>query len=539
MSSVPSSVGPDELGKYITNIFIAVPPHSPRRSAHLLDINATPKSTKIAEDRLPCSPRSAPATSLRPSPSMSVIPHKSAPATRIRANSLTTCSLAERRRSKTSAYLGTEDFKQNFANKLRSVRARERTESGEAILGRPLKGPSWKFPSQSDGAFVATTVSFDRDFPFNRNYSEEKVSGLPLSDVPTRGEALREMINHLLALPTEELAAQLEMHFSRLEPGRDAEELEARNEVISTLADQLANQLEANEKLLFDLRCLRSAHANLSFELADSRDELACMVTAVNGAAISNDELVRVRREADTQIRDLRHALEESKHALAQLRLEQTHKDRRSSIQSYQAALNNMMSHSIGQKRSSVFLLGTDRTNVQPKRASLSAVGLGLYQPPNLSDEKAWTARNDPRNARRPGLLSAPGKPARPPRSLARSGSFSPVNPEDLSNKPTDKEELELLRLQCTHEDFRLASQAALDALKTFISSSGPMDVSSVKLPPLPTDIESSSPKPRWGILGRTFISGPSSPSAATATAFAGFGLWGKKSRESEESQGN
>ncbi|EGF98399.1 uncharacterized protein MELLADRAFT_69346 [Melampsora larici-populina 98AG31] len=276
ISSPPSSFGDEDSKSTIPEPILELSITSPQELPILLDVN-------LPEDTIGNEPSSPPRLNqiiLRHSPSMSVIPSKTTQINRTRANSLTsTCSLAERRGSKTSAYLGTDDFKKNFASKLNSVKARERTQSSEPNNWTG-KSNVWNFPSIEE---TSPTLPTDRDFSFNRHQSQQnKICGLAPSAIPPRGDKLHDMINHLLALPTDELAAQLEMHFNRLEPGRDAEELEARNEVISTLADQLANQLESNDKLLFDLGCLRSAHASLCSELADVKDEMASLLSTMN-----------------------------------------------------------------------------------------------------------------------------------------------------------------------------------------------------------------------------------------------------------------
>lgn len=60
-----------------------------------------------------------------------------------------TSSLAKRQGSKTSAYLGTPDFKQNIASKLQSVRACERTLSGGngplPASTQPKQSLTWSF----------------------------------------------------------------------------------------------------------------------------------------------------------------------------------------------------------------------------------------------------------------------------------------------------------------------------------------------------------------------------------------------------------
>lgn len=163
ISSLPSSC---DLTKSISESGIPVLPHSPRRLPPFLTLKATPKNTQPVNDPLPCPPRSAPALGLRFSPTISGLAAKATDANRTRANSLTNCSLAERRRSKTSAYLSSDDFKQNFASKLRSVKAREQSED---------KGIGWTVPNLGEDEPPSMSPS-ESECSFDRNCSEAKVS---------------------------------------------------------------------------------------------------------------------------------------------------------------------------------------------------------------------------------------------------------------------------------------------------------------------------------------------------------------------------
>lgn len=77
-------------------------------------------------------------------------------------------SLAERRRSQVSRYLETDDHKSEFATKLRDVRDRERTVSGESpsplrnSVGLPRQ-TSLRRGSQGSGGGKSNTTTPDRD----------------------------------------------------------------------------------------------------------------------------------------------------------------------------------------------------------------------------------------------------------------------------------------------------------------------------------------------------------------------------------------
>lgn len=179
VSSLPSSLAPDDDPQSPTNLLFSPSIPSPVPSPLTLAVlNLTPRNPLTTTDDEGLSPsRSAP-SGFRPSPSMSVLPYQVNSINRTRANSLTHSSLAERRGSKTSAYLGTPDFKQNFASKLQSVRARERTLSGgNAPLpasNPPKPSSTWSFPNTVESE--PSNSSFSRDFSFNRTRQPVKVS---------------------------------------------------------------------------------------------------------------------------------------------------------------------------------------------------------------------------------------------------------------------------------------------------------------------------------------------------------------------------
>ncbi|KAA1082821.1 hypothetical protein PGT21_015491 [Puccinia graminis f. sp. tritici] len=93
----------------------------------------------------------------------------------------------------------------------------------------------------------------------------------------------------------------------------DPEEQSARYEVISKLADQLAEQIEENDSLLYELGVVRSNNARLQAVAADKEDEVACLnqrnrqlentVTQLNCSQSAEESAAEVLRSQLNQIR--------------------------------------------------------------------------------------------------------------------------------------------------------------------------------------------------------------------------------------------
>jgi predicted RNase H-like nuclease (RuvC/YqgF family) len=93
----------------------------------------------------------------------------------------------------------------------------------------------------------------------------------------------------------------------------DPEEHSARYEVISKLADQLAEQIEENDSLLYELGVVRSNNARLQAVAADKEDEVACLtqrnrqlentITQLNCSQPAEESTAEVLRSQLNQIR--------------------------------------------------------------------------------------------------------------------------------------------------------------------------------------------------------------------------------------------
>lgn len=109
-----------------------------------------------------------------------------------------------------------------------------------------------------------------------------------------------------------------------LNPKPSCDDYQARNEVISKLAEELAQQIEQNDKLSYDLGLLRSTHASLQAAAVDTADELACLREhtrlLLDGHDFSGCE--KRRAEAEKSIRDLNQELMIVRRAICRLQLE-------------------------------------------------------------------------------------------------------------------------------------------------------------------------------------------------------------------------
>lgn len=505
--------------------------------------------------------------------------------------------LAERRRSQTSRYLGTDDFKSTFAINLSKVKQREKPERvalprwGDPLLKRSEATDIQPFSDSSqvrgnclDTATESRLVQSERlDLCSSPNPIAETDN--QAVQIPSDAFEISSMVREWISLPTKELAARLEMHFRRIKQDRVEEELEARNEVISILAHQLSNQLEANEKLLHELGALRAAYASLQASCSDYVDELELLKTRSREEG-ADQEMQRSRKEAENKIRDLRQLLEESKVAIGRLQVEVRNQGHRRSLQNYytgerinatsvyQGQTNDLKSQPT--KRSTVLVLSSVPRPGESKRAAGTSILEKLVAQFETDNSRA---RSDSITQRLPTLTfltnRAIGKPQRPPKSAARSTPSSPApvhvrrrrssNCANMSTQTADLPELgglEILKQRCAQlelelnksEDCRKASQVALNGLRDLISSQPASVLSSMKLPPLPTDAESAwnpqSPTGeesggRWSLshllsgTGSRKANGtapnspnPNSPSIKCSpgpgSGFGGFSLWSR-----------
>ncbi|KNZ58509.1 hypothetical protein VP01_1919g5 [Puccinia sorghi] len=178
-----------------------------------------------------------------------------------------TTTLADRRKTKTSQYLVSDDFKSDFATKLS------------------------RFRTQCDSHFVPPrthiplTNYHHQDFSTIHELDETVLSGTDrnTTDIhqhsnPAAGECGSETTSAWRESGGEDQRITCTPSTSTLsEEEEGAEEQQARYEVIGKLADELAGQIEQNDALLYELGVMRANHARLQALAADREDELTCL----------------------------------------------------------------------------------------------------------------------------------------------------------------------------------------------------------------------------------------------------------------------
>ncbi|KAA1105201.1 hypothetical protein PGTUg99_011463 [Puccinia graminis f. sp. tritici] len=139
-------------------------------------------------------------------------------------------------------------------------------------------------------------------------------SEILLTDEPMMSENLQEAEEEGYTSPTSNQEEQSSSRRPSCYFGdEDPEEQSARYEVISKLADQLAEQIEENDSLLYELGVVRSNNARLQAVAADKEDEVACLnqrnrqlentVTQLNCSQPAEESAAEVLRSQLNQIR--------------------------------------------------------------------------------------------------------------------------------------------------------------------------------------------------------------------------------------------
>ncbi|PLW19447.1 hypothetical protein PCASD_16559 [Puccinia coronata f. sp. avenae] len=227
-------------------------------------------------------------------------------------NSIT---VAERRQTKSSKYLVSEDFKSDFASKLNRFRQRE-TPAGPSELvainaadcdETVIEEEDDHDSHETDNNYTTTdtTTTTETTTTDISVYTDIIDSTSHLPEIPQTTSPGEHQIHSAqeCTLPDIELeiepqtepqieqegynasadSNQEKQPSSGPEPpssqacDEDPEEQSARYEVISKLADQLAEQIEQNDSLLYDLGVVRSNNARLQAVAADREDEVACL----------------------------------------------------------------------------------------------------------------------------------------------------------------------------------------------------------------------------------------------------------------------
>lgn len=141
----------------------------------------------------------------------------------------------------------------------------------------------------------------------------------------------------------------------------DSDDSTERDEVIRSLSDQLAEQMENHDKLIYELGLIRSHHATLQALSSDYVDELELLrhqVSKLQGQVATGqaeteevrkrkEEEEKARRDNEERIATLRSALEESKIAIK--RLQDETKERRKSL--VESRRNSMIATGTGHER--------------------------------------------------------------------------------------------------------------------------------------------------------------------------------------------
>ncbi|CAH7688232.1 hypothetical protein PPACK8108_LOCUS23168 [Phakopsora pachyrhizi] len=513
-------------------------------------------------------------------------------------------TLAERRQSQTSRYLGTEDFKSAFAINLLKLKSREQNLKFLSSKSSPnLKletSPVFIKPENEridlefklEPQIIGQVEQAEEDEPLKSTQREELPAFIAKVEEPQKEEPIvtaevEEPQQEESTAKSEVGEPSISIHpeeqpvvtgFVEIEPvikivRQDSEEQEARNEVISTLADQLTAQLEKNDGLLSELGSLRAAYASLQSSTSDYMDELEFLRKLRLSSDKKSEEpkiFKESHDEAEKKVEELRCLLEESKNAISLLQKEIRNQDRPQSLQSYQ--LVGLQASLVSEGNP----ISKDRQKSKPiylEKDESSAESASSFEGNFSSETDPPSNESDSSNSS--GYFSVPlivkhtrarsQKPARPAKSAARFAGAPPLpacSKSIISRANKEKEEIALLRSQCAElkaqllesEDSRKSSQIALDSLRAFIASQT-SEIPNVKLPPLPSDFpeEMEYVEPMtitdsfWnfpGLVARSFPSSTSlvnissftqkntskvKPNVGGGGGFAKLGLWAKK----------
>ncbi|OAV92831.1 hypothetical protein PTTG_27498 [Puccinia triticina 1-1 BBBD Race 1] len=233
-------------------------------------------------------------------------------------------TVAERRQTKVSKYLVSEDFKSDFATKLNRLRQREKNlDSPPGALAKPAPADHIHEDDESQASVptpddTTTTVCTAEDIA-NPAGSPALI---PQTTSPgryrTRAEEapIQEDADEAGSSASNEKEQSSSRRPSCPPGDEDPEEQSARYEVIGKLADQLAEQIEENDALLYELGVVRSNNARLQAVAADREDEVACLgqrnrqlelvVSQLNASSLDQEHsnLVHALLSQLAQIRD-------------------------------------------------------------------------------------------------------------------------------------------------------------------------------------------------------------------------------------------
>ncbi|KAG0143262.1 hypothetical protein CROQUDRAFT_96548 [Cronartium quercuum f. sp. fusiforme G11] len=309
-----------------------------------------PKSVEPTMIPLPSTPPSVSNRSMTP-----ISPISSA-----HSHSRSSTTLADRRKTQASRYLTSEDFKSDFAIKLQTLRQRERepidsnnqlnssspssnssTPSSRSLAALRVLTHEKKTPPRDSVTTLATSqhppswpsnlsppITLKSDLDHTSSTPEPTTTipdisvGLSLNQIgsilgpqdPTKNIEHDNLVTRHEAFndPPDESQSGMSEHGD-----------EARYEVIGKLADELAQQLETNDKLSYELGRLKSNHAQLQAEAIENDDEIKILRERLR--LLDNHDPIdceQSRNEIESMNRELAHELAITRRSICRLHLE-------------------------------------------------------------------------------------------------------------------------------------------------------------------------------------------------------------------------
>lgn len=110
-------------------------------------------------------------------PSSFFCPSSSSPPSPTHSSSLSATTLADRRQTKTSRYMNSEDFKSTFANKLQALRERERG----ATHSEPIHSAPSTPTSDTPDTFIPSTYDTFHRHLISQQLDQVSISSSPLN----------------------------------------------------------------------------------------------------------------------------------------------------------------------------------------------------------------------------------------------------------------------------------------------------------------------------------------------------------------------
>lgn len=252
-------------------------------------------------------------------------PNNSTPCSPSSSSGHNSITIAEKRQTQVSKYLISNDFKSSFATKLNDLRKRESDLTPPAYLSAPAATNPSHLPHPPP--------------PIDHTPSDS----ILLTNSTSPVELLDQKLIQELPEPPEDQLPSTSIDKIIIDPGscpleitsyEDPEQQNAKYEVIGKLADQLADQIEENDHLLYELGVVRSNHARLQAYTTDKEDEVACLnyrirqlesvITTPSSSSTTHDPQAcdKQRFESEASIRSLNVQAQQLRRAVCRLQLE-------------------------------------------------------------------------------------------------------------------------------------------------------------------------------------------------------------------------